>query len=59
MGGDGGVEDEEAGGDTTPGDAGGTAEGEAFGEGLVEAITVQIFPQKQNVLKTSITTFQN
>ena len=55
LGGAGGVEelvgeDEEGGGDKTPPSTGGTATGEAFGEGLVEAITAQIFPQKQNVL---------
>lgn len=43
-------EDEEGGGDKIPPRTGGTATGEAFGEGLVEAITAQIFPQKQNVL---------
>lgn len=56
MGGDGGVEDEGGGGDKTPADTGGTAEGEAFGESggfrMVEAITAQVFPQKQNVLAT-------
>lgn len=36
--------------DETPPDAGGTAEGEALGDGVVEAITLQIFPQQQNVL---------
>jgi len=55
LGGDGGVEelvgeDEEGGGDKIPPSTGGTATGEAFGEGLVEAITAQIFPQKQNAL---------
>lgn len=55
MGGDGGVEefvgeDEEGGGDKTPLSAGGTATGEALGEGLIEAINTQIFPQEQNVL---------
>lgn len=56
RGGDGGVEDEEeeeGGGDneTPPDAAGGTAEGEAFGEGVVEAITQPNFPLKeQNVL---------
>lgn len=45
-------EGKEGGGDDkTPPDAGGTAEGEAFGEGVVEAITLQIFPQQQNALK--------
>lgn len=56
MGGDGG-EAKEGSGNETPVDAGGTAEGEAFGE----AITLQIFPQQQNVLKHFFhhTTFQN
>lgn len=41
MRGDGGVADdneEGGGGDKTPPDAGGTAEGEEFGEGVVDAI---------------------
>lgn len=55
MGGDGDLdefvgEDEEGGGDKIPPSAGGTATGEAFGEGFVEVITAQIFPQEQNVL---------
>lgn len=57
------MEDEGGGGDKTPADTGGTAEGEAFGERveatsggfrMVEAITAQFFPQKQNVLATKL-----